>query len=84
MLFNDMEERLQCCEAFRTASGINYLENSGVEIYLHGRTIKVWGLSGSLATTPQTCFGYSWKTRARSSLTQTYYYLWTTSWLDGR
>ena len=58
-IYNDMAERVQCREAFRTASGINYLENNGVEIYLNKRTIKVWGSPGSLATTQRTCFGYT-------------------------
>jgi Icc-related predicted phosphoesterase len=58
-LYNDIEERVRCREAFRTASGINYLENSGVEIHCKGRIIKVWGSPGSLATTQRTCFGYA-------------------------
>lgn len=57
-IYNDLEERVQCREAFRTASGITYLENSGLEIYLNGRTIKVWGSPGLLATAQRTCFGY--------------------------
>lgn len=58
-IYHDMEERIRCREAFRTASGINYLENSGVEININGRIIKVWGSPGSLATTQRTCFGYT-------------------------
>jgi Icc-related predicted phosphoesterase len=58
-IYNDIEERVQCRAAFRTASGINYLENNGVEIYLNRRTVKVWGSPGSLATTQRTCFGYT-------------------------
>lgn len=57
-LYNDLEERVRCREAFRTASGITYLENSGIEICLNRRTIKVWGSPGSLAATQRTCFGY--------------------------
>jgi hypothetical protein len=58
-LYDDLEERAECRRAFRRASGIIYLENSGVEVCVNGRTIKVWGSPGSLATTRQTCFGYT-------------------------
>jgi hypothetical protein len=58
-VYDDIEERAECREAFRTASGIVYLENNGIEICVNGRIIKVWGSPRSLATTQQTCFGYT-------------------------
>jgi len=58
-IYDDQAEREECRRAFRTASDVVYLENSGVEICVNGRTIKVWGSPGSLATTRQTCFGYA-------------------------
>lgn len=58
-IYDDIGERAECREAFRTASDIVYLENNGIEICLNGRTIKVWGSPGSLATTQHACFGYA-------------------------
>lgn len=58
-IYDDYVEREECRRAFRTASDVIYLENSGVEICVNGRTLKLWGSPASLATTRQTCFGYT-------------------------
>jgi predicted MPP superfamily phosphohydrolase len=58
-IYDDIEKRAECRKAFRTASGITNLENSGVQICVNRRAIQVWGSPGSLANATQTCFGYA-------------------------
>jgi len=58
-IYGDREERGEGREAFRSGLGVIYLQNSSVEVWLNGRTVKVWGSPGSFATTRQTCFGYT-------------------------
>jgi len=56
---DDKDERVACRNAFRSAPGITYLENSGTTVTLRsGRRLHVWGSPGSLAKSRQTAFGY--------------------------
>ena len=60
-IYNDLCERQQCRAAFREAkgSGIFYLEDESTDVTIGERTFKVFGSPKSLATSPNTAFGYS-------------------------
>lgn len=59
-IFQDIPERLACRKRFSdNFGGITYLENSGTEINIGGRKLKIWGSPGSLASSKQTAFGYT-------------------------
>lgn len=59
-IHDDITRRIECRRKYRSSSVFTYLENAGTTIHCrNGRVLKVWASPASLASSRQTCFGYS-------------------------